>query len=228
MQLINVQNIDGELLVTSREISTNFEKEHRNVVRAIENLTVQNCTVKDMFIESTFEHRGNLYKEYLMTRDGFSLLVMGFTGEKALNWKLKYIETFNKMEKQLKDPFKNLSPELRAIFKLDSKHQELENKVMQIENKMTINYELAENIRTNISSKAIEILEGKHSEAYKRCSKKVFTAIHKELKKYFKVNSYKNLSIKKYDEAIDYIRSWYPETNLRLEIEMVNRQVNFN
>ena len=40
-------------------------------------------------------------KEYLLTRDGFSLLVMGFTGEKALSWKLKYIEAFNEMEKEL-------------------------------------------------------------------------------------------------------------------------------
>ena len=37
-----------------------------------------------MFIESTFDHKGNFYKEYLMTRDGFSLLVMGFTGAKHL------------------------------------------------------------------------------------------------------------------------------------------------
>lgn len=228
MELINLQNIEGELLVTSREIATNFEKDHRNVVRAIDNLTAQNCAVKYMFIESTFEHRGNLYKEYLMNRDGFSLLVMGFTGEKSLNWKLKYIDAFNKMEKQLKNPFENLSPELKAIFKLDDKQKILESKISDIENKMTINYELAENIRLNISSRAIDILEGKQSEAYKKCSKKVFAAIHRELKRYFKVNSYKNLSIKRYDEAIEYIRSWHPETNLRLEISMINKQVAFN
>ena len=38
-------------------------------------------------IESEFEHKGNEYTEYLLTRDGFSLLVMGFTGSKALQWK---------------------------------------------------------------------------------------------------------------------------------------------
>lgn len=40
-------------------------------------------------------------KCYLMTRDGFSLLVMGFTGQKALEWKLRYIEAFNEMENSL-------------------------------------------------------------------------------------------------------------------------------
>jgi len=39
---------------------------------------------------------------YEMDRDGFSLLVMGFTGEKALQWKIKYIEAFNQMESELK------------------------------------------------------------------------------------------------------------------------------
>ena len=39
------------------------------------------------------------YPEYLMNRDGFSLLAMGFTGKKALEWKVKYIQAFNAMEK---------------------------------------------------------------------------------------------------------------------------------
>ena len=46
--------------------------------------------------------RGREENEYLMDRDGFSILVMGFTGKKALEWKLKYIEAFNNMEEKLK------------------------------------------------------------------------------------------------------------------------------
>lgn len=56
-----------------------------------------------MFTESTYiSSRGRKEIEYLMNRDGFSLLVMGFTGSKALEWKLKYIDAFNKMEDRLK------------------------------------------------------------------------------------------------------------------------------
>ena len=58
--------------------------------------------MKNMFIESEYKNsRGRTYKQYLINRDGFSLLAMGFTGKEALNWKLKYIEAFNEMEKQL-------------------------------------------------------------------------------------------------------------------------------
>lgn len=85
-------------VVSSRTIAERFGKIHRDVVRSVENLTAQNCAVKPYFIKSTFEHRGNQYKEYLCTRDGFSLLVMGFTGRDALEWKLRYIKAFNEME----------------------------------------------------------------------------------------------------------------------------------
>lgn len=57
-----------------------------------------------LFIKTKYTHEQNRqeYPEYLLTRDGFALLVMGFNGEKALAWKLKYIEAFNEMEKELK------------------------------------------------------------------------------------------------------------------------------
>ncbi|MCR1954099.1 ORF6C domain-containing protein [Clostridioides mangenotii] len=132
------------------------------------------------------------------------------------------------------NPYMNLSKELQAIFMMDKKHQELEKgqeilteKVTNLENKMTINYELAENIRSEVSAKAICSLGGYNSPAYKKISKKAYSAIHRDLKGYFKVNSYKNLSVKRYEEAINYIQGWTPGTNLRLEINEINDQIEF-
>ncbi|MCC8038272.1 MAG: Rha family transcriptional regulator [Bacteroidales bacterium] len=68
------------------------------MLRSTENLIAQNCAVKKLFHHSTYESRGRYFKEYLMNRDGFSLVVMGFTGKEALDWKLKYIKAFNAME----------------------------------------------------------------------------------------------------------------------------------
>ncbi|TCU75835.1 Rha family phage regulatory protein [Tissierella praeacuta] len=107
--LINIQNKDGKLTVSSREVAENFEKRHNDVVEVIEgkikNLTTENIVVEQYFIPSEFNHKGNIYKEYLLTRDGFSFIVMGFTGAKADQWKLKYIEAFNKMENTLKEVY---------------------------------------------------------------------------------------------------------------------------
>lgn len=98
-------HIDNQQVVTdSRSVAENFEKEHKNVLRTIDDLVAQNSATKSMFLEQSREYRGRDFRYYLMNRDGFSLLVMGFTGAKALEWKLKYIEAFNAMEKAIQTP----------------------------------------------------------------------------------------------------------------------------
>jgi len=102
-----------KVLVSSRIIAQNFNKEHNSVLKTIEGENRKGKHVDGLingiikssgnplgyFIDSKYkDSKGEMRKEYLLTRDGFSLLVMGFTGQKALNWKLKYIEAFNKME----------------------------------------------------------------------------------------------------------------------------------
>ncbi len=130
--LINVFNRDGKLVVGSREVANNFGKRHNDVVdvidKKIKNLTTKNIVVEKYFIESEFEHKGNFYKEYLLTRDGFSFIVMGFTGSKADEWKLKYIEAFNMMEETIKNNVipANLSPELQVLINMELKQKELE------------------------------------------------------------------------------------------------------
>ena len=95
--------IDNEQIVTdSRNVAEHFGKRHDHVIRAIDNLVTQNGGTKNMFLEQTREYRGQNFRYFLMNRDGFSLLVMGFTGKKALEWKIKYIEAFNAMEAEFK------------------------------------------------------------------------------------------------------------------------------
>ncbi len=93
---------NGQVVVSSRQIAESFDKEHKDVLESIRNLTAEISAVKNMFFSSSYVNdRGREYPEYLMNRDGFSMLVMGFTGKKANEWKVKYIEAFNKMEKIL-------------------------------------------------------------------------------------------------------------------------------
>lgn len=103
--ILSTQN--GEPVASSRDIAKRFGKEHKDVLKAVNNLVAQNCAAKSMFHPTTFENRGKQYPMYLMNRDGFSLLAMGFTGKEAVQWKLKYIEAFNAMEKQLAEQHKD-------------------------------------------------------------------------------------------------------------------------
>lgn len=186
--LINIENKDGQLVVSSREVAKNFGKEHYNVLRDIENLIggvvnfegtprsgkdgvaeksadpkepkngsggqnsilsadleseesggvkAQNWALTSgLFIPSEYQAgTGKSYKEYLLTRDGFSLLVMGFTGAKALEWKLKYIAAFNAMEKKLTD-MNNLSPELRLLINLELEQKQMQSQISQVNRRM--------------------------------------------------------------------------------------------
>lgn len=100
---VQVINNNGELVVSSRKVAEDFGKQHKDVLENIRNILAAENSATKFFYESTFENRGKQYPEYLMNRDGFSLLVMGFNGKEALTWKLKYIEAFNAMEKKLKE-----------------------------------------------------------------------------------------------------------------------------
>lgn len=126
---IVVNQIDGELVVSSRQVAEDFGKKHKHVLEAIENIKAQNSAVTKMFIESSYKAgTGKNYKEYLLTRDGFSLLVMGFTGPEALEWKLKYIEAFNNMESYIKEQNrvpKNFAEALRLAAKLEEEKERL-------------------------------------------------------------------------------------------------------
>lgn len=139
MNEISITNTNGQLTVSSLQVATNFEKRHCDVIEAIENIKTENSVVTKMFIESAYKAgTGKSYKCYNITRDGFSLLVMGFTGKKALEWKLKYIEAFNAMEEQLKSKldYSGLSPQLQYLITLEQKTKELETAVHNTNKKL--------------------------------------------------------------------------------------------
>ena len=96
---------NGNPVTTSLLVAEKFDKEHKNILRDIQNLVAQNSAAKLLFIESEYENRGKIYPMYVMNRDGFSLLVMGFTGSRALQFKIDFIEAFNKMEQIIKTSF---------------------------------------------------------------------------------------------------------------------------
>ena len=97
--ILSTQN--GEPVASSREVDKRFGKEHKHVLAAIRQILAAENSATKFFHETAFEYRGQRFPEYLMNRDGFALLAMGFTGKEAVTWKLKYIEAFNQMEKQL-------------------------------------------------------------------------------------------------------------------------------
>lgn len=88
-------------VVNSRDVGIEFSKQHNNVLRDIRDLllTCSNLSALNWFREVSYiDEKGERRPSFDLTRDGFTLLVQGFTGPKALDFKIRYIEAFNAME----------------------------------------------------------------------------------------------------------------------------------
>jgi Rha family phage regulatory protein len=97
---------DGLAYANSRDVAAFFEKRHDNVLRDISNLlaSLDSSNMRSgFFVEAALpDGQGIDRRAFEMTRDGFALLAMGFTGAQALTFKLRYIEQFNRMETELR------------------------------------------------------------------------------------------------------------------------------
>jgi len=91
-----------QVVTSSVQVAQTFGKQHKHVLESIKNLVAENSAAKSMFAEGSYENRGKEYRMSYMNRDGFTLLAMGFTGNRALEFKLKYISAFNQMENEIK------------------------------------------------------------------------------------------------------------------------------
>ena len=133
MELVKIEN--DRMLTDSRIVAETFGKDHRHVLRDIDNIKKDVSNFGQMFFETEApDSYGRLQRVYQMTRDGFSLLAMGFTGSDAMEWKLKYLEAFNKMEAFWNSPEQIMARAHRiAEQTIASLEQKLQQKDFQIE-----------------------------------------------------------------------------------------------
>lgn len=227
--ILSTQN--GEPVASSLQIAESFEKRHDHVMRGIEDilrgLPKNGDTPMFYKTEYTHEQNGQTYPMYLMNRDGFSLLVMGFTGKAALEWKLKYIQAFNEMEKKLATPqMPKLSKELQALFLLDDRTQRQEQRLTVLENTMTVDYNQQRVLRKSISRAVISAIGDEKAPAYidNHVRSKVYSECNHDVQDWFRVNSVGNIPRKRFDEAVEYIQRWKPSTNTVMLIQQTNGQ----
>lgn len=104
--LVMVSN--DQVVTTSLQVAEYFDKRHADVLRQINNLITLNAKLRLGYESVTYEDsNGKKQPMYLMNRDGFTLLAMGFTGKKAMQFKIAYINAFNEMEDILRSGQEN-------------------------------------------------------------------------------------------------------------------------
>lgn len=168
MQIV-IKSTKGNAVTTSLLVAEKFGKRHSDVMRAISDTIKQMPENECKRNFALWQHDivqpngGNRIEPYyMMTRDGFSLLVMGFTGAKAMAFKLEFIEAFNEMERKLVSPQlpSTYLDALKALVVSEEQKQLAEAKVNELEPKAEV-YDLISNsdglISLNDAAKSLRI-----------------------------------------------------------------------
>lgn len=210
-----------EAVTTSLQVAESFEKKHRHVLSAIDELkegVAENWA--DLFWEDTYVHPQNKqsYRIIYMNRDGFSLLAMGFTGKKALSFKLQYIEAFNKMEKELKDQLPSIPATKREMALLAlAANEETNERVDAIEsdlNDLKNNQLLAEpdyrTISNMVRNKIRVICNQQHLNS--KAKAELFKDLNGGIKRITGAVARNRIKAKQFDDVIEFINNWMPST----------------
>ena len=227
-KLVELNN--EQIVTTSLVVAGSFGKRHDHVLRDVRNLEKDVPNFGEMFLEvETPDSYGRSRKTYYINRDGFTLLAMGFTGKEALQFKLEYIEAFNAMEQELKQP--KLSTKellLRATNEHEQRIEKLETKVQQAFDDAPINFVQQKRLEDARKKRVIEVLGGYDSNAYKQMARKVFAACSRDVKRLFSIPRYNELPKVDFEAAIEFIRGWTPDALTQHSIQLLNKQTKMN
>lgn len=131
MELVRIENRKGQMVVSSRVIAEQLGKEHKNVLKDIREKSL--LKFEQWIIPSKYRaNNGQEYDEFLLTKDGFVMLVFNYDG--YLEFKETYINEFNRMEKELKEQFKVPTTIKEALLLALEQQEKIET--LEIENKI--------------------------------------------------------------------------------------------
>ena len=120
-----------------------------------------------------------------------------------------------------------MTKEMQAIFLLDNRTAQLDQRVTALENNAVIDYGQQQTLKNAVNHRVVtEVLGGKDSPAYEDTHVRgmVYCELNKDLQNWFRVSARNNIPRKRFDEAIEYVNRWKPSTNTAMMIQNVNGQ----
>ena len=118
------------------------------------------------------------------------------------------------------------SKELQAIFMLDNRTVQHEQRISALEDSMVVDYGQQRTLASQVNAVVIEALGGADSPAYhnKNIRGRTYSECNHDIQKWFRVNSRSNIPKKRFDEAVEYIQNWHTSTNLSMTIQQANQR----
>ncbi|EOA09499.1 phage regulatory protein [Pediococcus acidilactici] len=215
---------DQQAVTTSLQVAEVFGKNHYHVLEAIDNKIHSNENsgqYNSMFVEDEYKDKsGKRNKMYYMNRDGFTFIAFGFTGKKANEFKLKYIEAFNQMEETIKaeriqlpkTPMEVLRLMFEATEETNKKVDRLGNTVQNLTDNQRLDATEYAYISKRISRKVYEYIDmhGLALSAPQRS--KLYKDINRGINEVTGVKTRSQLRQKDFDKADEFISNWQPST----------------
>ncbi|MHB9651704.1 Rha family transcriptional regulator [Enterococcus faecalis] len=223
-----------QAVTTSLQVAETFNKNHRDVLAAIDDLkegVAENYA--GLFYEDSYIHPQNKqkYRQIIMNRDGFTLLAMGFTGQKALKFKLKYIEAFNRMEKEIQQPKLPTSKRELALLALSANEETnervdvIEKEVADLKNNQKIDAGDYSYLSRRVHQRVAEVAKG-FGKITKEQRSKLYKDINSGIKQITGVGTRSQLREKHYPMVIEYINDWEPSTATKTVVRQMSFDLN--
>lgn len=220
---------DRQAVTSSLNVADNFEKEHRVVLKAIDDLK-EGLAQKyaDLFWEDTYIHPQNKqqYRVIYMNRDGFTLLAVGFNGKKALQFKLKYIEAFNQMEDHIKQQIKiPTTPRELAILALSTNEEtnqrvdDIDVRLTDIEENKLITTEDKGTVDSHVRKKVYQICRDHHFG--QDAKSMLFQDLGSSIKQLFQVPNRGRIKDKDFNHVLEFIDNWQPSSVTKEQIKQL-------
>ena len=216
-----------ERTIDSLEVADMVGKQHDNVLKDIRRIILHLGDVKSYatyFIESTYCNAQNkVLPCYLLTRKGCHLYATRMTGAKGTQFARDYVNRFNEMEAALTQqmlPDDPLTLALQSALQTRKDLQVIEQDVHYLKNTMRIDGNQEYLIKSKANQQVIAALGGAQTMAYQQLKARAFAQFWRSFKRYFAIPRYGELPKSRFEEALQYIATWRPETALQMEINV--------
>ncbi|RDY70284.1 hypothetical protein DXT76_13495 [Halobacillus trueperi] len=220
-QLVFIEN--NRPVADSLTVAEAFGKRHDNVIKDIRSLECSQEFSLLNFEESTYKtERGRKYPMFIMTERGFTLLVMGYTGPNAMEFKEKYIEEFHKMREQIQnnkvqvlDEKQSLIQSMKLTIETAEKQEQMQDVLSQhqmelgklnskVDEQITLYHGEQRRLQKGVARRVYEFTDDREE------ASGLFREIYREIKDRFGVASYKDVKRKDLQSALAYIENWIP------------------
>ncbi len=211
--------VNGQAVTDSLAVAEVFNKEHRRVMQDIRDLGCSEDFRLHHFVQSSYQNQqGREMPKVVLTEQGFTLLVMGYTGENAMRFKETYIAEFDRMRKTLQTSVPNVVALderkvrlelLKTAIDHEGRIEQVEERITSVERKVdeqiTLDHGEQRKIQKAVAIRVYELTDDM------RRRRELFRELYREIKDRWAVPSYRDVRRTELGEVLKYAGAWKPK-----------------